>query len=90
MLKIKDDVDLKDLEKFGFKYTERIYPMGDFSYCEKLIGKNVVLGVNADGREMLVTITGAPSSISYIFSDGLDVLFDLIQAGLAEKVEKEE
>ena len=85
MLKIKDNVDLKELEKFGFKYTENKHPMGDFSNYKKLIGGNIVLIIGARGRLMLTDMT-TESNFTYIFSDGLDVLFDLIQAGLVEKV----
>ena len=46
MLKIKDNVELKELEKFGFKYIEDKSSEGDFSYCEKLIGRNIILRVS--------------------------------------------
>lgn len=87
MLKIKDNVDLKELEKFGFKYTENKCSMGDFSNYKKLIGGNIVLIIGVRGGLMLTDIT-AESNLTYIFSDGLDVLFDLFQAGLVEKVER--
>ena len=86
MLKIKDNIDLKELEKFGFKYVEDKSFEGDFSYCEKQIGGNVVLGVAARNRILYPDITNAESNITYIFSDGLDVLFDLFQEGIVEKV----
>ena len=86
MLKIKDSVDLKELEKFGFKYVEDKSSKGDFSYCEKLIGDNVILGVTEPGRVIYSNIT--ISETTYIFSDGFDVIFDLIQAGLIEKVKE--
>ena len=83
MLKIKDNVELKELEKFGFKYIEDKSSKGDFSYCEKLIGANIILGVSEPGRVIYSNIT--ITETTYIFSDGLDVIFDLIQAGLVEK-----
>ena len=86
MLKIKDNVELKELEKFGFKYVEDKSSKGDFSYCEKLIGDNVILGVTEPGRVIYSNIT--ISETTYIFSDGFDVIFDLIQAGLIEKVKE--
>ena len=86
MLKIKDNVELKELEKFGFKYIEDKSYKGDFSYCEKLIGGNVILGVSAPGKVIYSNIT--ITETTYIFSDGLDVIFDLIQAGLVEKVKE--
>ena len=86
MLKIKDNIELKELEKFGFMYIEDKSSNGDFSYCEKLLGSNSILGVSAPGRVIYSNIT--ITETTYIFSDGLDVIFDLIQAGLVEKVKE--
>ena len=86
MLKIKDNVELKELEKFGFKYVEDKSSKGDFSYCEKLIGDNVILGVTEPSRVIYSNITIIETT--YIFSNGLDVLFDLFEHGLVEKVKE--
>ena len=86
MLKIKDNIQLKELEKFGFKYVEDKSYKGDFSYCEKLIGVNVILVVSEPGRVIYSNIN--ITETAYIFSNGLDVIFDLIQAGLLEKVKE--
>ena len=83
MLKLKDNVSLKELEKFGFRYVDDRSFEGDFSHCDKLIGNNVELSISAQGRGIY-----AYTNTAYIFSDGFDVLFDLIQAGLVEKVEE--
>ena len=88
MLKIKDGVDLKELENFGFKYVENKHPMGDFSYCVKEIGGNIILSVIERGKLMLADVNSAESNMTYMYSDGLDVIYDLIQAGLIEKVKK--
>ena len=87
MLKIKDNIDLKELEKFGFKYIENNFPKikMDFSYYEKSIGGNVGLNVSVHNRLIYSDCTGTDSNYTYICSDGLDVLFELIQAGLVEK-----
>lgn len=85
MLKIKDGIDLKELEKFGFTYTENKCSMGDFSNYKKFIGGNIVLIIDVRGRLLLADFT-AEDNLTYIFSDGLDVLFDLFQTGLVEKV----
>ena len=85
MLKLKDNVYLKELEKFGFKYTENKSSIVYFSNYKKPIGGNIVLIIGARGRLMLTDFT-AKDNLTYIFSDGLDVLFDLFQAGLVEKV----
>lgn len=84
MLKIKDNVELKELEKFGFKYVEDKSYKGDFRYCEKLIGSNIILGVSEPSRVIYSNI--AITLTTYIFSDGLDVLFDLFEEGLVERV----
>ena len=86
MLKIRHHINLKELEKFGFKYVEDKSFEGDFSYCEKPIGGNVILEVDAHSRVLLADVTREESNKTYIFSDGFDVLFDLIQADLVEKV----
>ena len=86
MLKIRHYINLKELEKFGFKYIEDKSFEGDFSYCEKPIGGNVILEVDSHSRVLLADVTGEESNRTYIFTDGFDVLFDLIQAGLVEKV----
>ena len=86
MLKIKDNVELKELEKFGFKYVEDKSYKGDFSYCEKLIGDNVILRVSEPSRVIYSNIT--ITETTYIFSDGLDILFDLFEKGLVEKVKE--
>lgn len=79
MLKIRDDVDLKELEKFGFKPK---YYCGEKVY-EKFLKKGVfykeyIIIWFAD-REIQITNNGQVL---------LDILYDLIQAGLVEKVEE--
>lgn len=83
MLKLKENISLKELEKFGFRYVDDRSFEGDFSHCYKSIGNNAELSISAQGRCIY-----AYTNTAYIFSDGLDVLFDLIQAGLIEKVEE--
>ena len=70
MLKIKDSVDLKELEKFGLQLLfcpKDVYVK--FSY-------NLTIDIKVNEyREVIV------------FSNrGAEILFDLIQAGLVEKV----
>lgn len=86
MLKLKESISLKELEKFGFRYVDDRSFEGDFSYCDKVIGNNVTLGISARVRGIFTDIATEENN-TYIFSDGLDVLFDLIQAGLVEKVD---
>ena len=96
MLKIKNNVDLKELEKFGFRNTK------EDTYCKKIpnddyknFTTNIV--VNPVGsyfqNEIIVEIYDNDNSkdISNIdIGIEIDTLYDLIQAGLVEKVEKVE
>ena len=59
MLKIKDNVDLKELEKFGFEEFSNIY------YSEA---------------------TSIDKKYRFVMTSNLDLVYDLIQAGLIEKV----
>ena len=61
MLKIKDNVDLKELEKFGFHK--------EFDYYE---GYDIIVDCYSRRIE--------------VYEGGEEKLFDLIQAGLVEKV----
>lgn len=80
MLKIKNNVDLKELEKFGFDLrASSIEGVGTFDYTDWFVDDNFGYLI-ADGLEIWDkerTISGY----------NLDLLFDLIQAGLIEKVE---
>lgn len=72
MLKIKDNANLKELEKFGFEKCDD----GLYRIESKLDDIDVVDITIAKNRRIL------------IYSEiGVVVLFDLIQAGLVEKVE---
>ena len=76
MLKIKDNVDLKELEKFGFKYDNFGYW---FIKVELPYGHQ---NMTIDEQDRSIAIYGAGEEL-------LCNLFDLIQAGLVEKVEGE-
>ena len=80
MLKIKDNVDLKELEKFGFKKCKSTvvdiyyYPI-TWNY-----GLYVEITVNAD-RTISLDVNYEDFS-----TEDIDILFNLIQAGFVEKV----
>lgn len=105
-IKIKDNVDLKELEKFGFKpqiYDGREY--GDIIKKGMLLGyaklekefeltgmfENIVTKfeccyeVNAFSREIIFEWENKVGNDGWCQSN---TIFDLIQAGLVEKVEK--
>lgn len=81
-LKLKDDVDLKDLEKFGFDliggvYYKTIYEGRRGQYFELAIHNDKFImgysdGADGDGEEDYIN----------------DTLYDLIKADLVEKVEE--
>ncbi len=74
MLKIKDDVDLKVLEEFGFTYhnkNEQFYNLDDLENCILIQDKIITFRVNE----------------ANIYEDfNLSILYDLIKAELVEKV----
>lgn len=80
MLKIKDFVNLKELEKFGFVTSIKYNPL---SYVKKVYLNN------ADDDKNFYKISKNSRKIELTRLDGEldDTLFDLIQAGLVEKVD---
>ncbi len=81
MLKIKDNVDLKELEKFGFRYLD------DFYYFKNERKRNVGLVIYKDNYKT----KGFDRCLKFVTMDtqSLDSVYDLIQAGLVEKVKEE-
>ena len=81
MLKIKDNVSLEELEKFGFvELNKGYYSSKRYSHLLKSQGSVAYkIVIEKLTRKMHFNI---PTKQTY------DVLFDLIQAGLVEKVEE--
>ena len=75
MLKIKDNVDLKELEKFGFKIDK--YNLW-YEYHAKNNAKDIIV-INAESKK--IGFYQNYNGKSY------NTLYDLIQADLVEKVE---
>lgn len=112
MLKIRDNVDLKDLEKFGFKpkYSEENGKIIEYFFVNnKETSISMFLGiqivkkdVGLKKRKLRIRKTfkrdhrGVPlvkegktwiiDNYNYQYTD-FDILYDLIQAGLIEKIE---
>lgn len=92
MLKIKDEVDLKEIEKFGF----RKQPNGYKGYYRCISRGVQIIMISADeaGREIMVDRWHDNDSRCHKnhkckYKSNIqvyDVLFDLIQAGYVEKV----
>lgn len=100
MLKIEDSVDLKELEKFGFKHWSTIWKenkeMKDESeWCYDLkftdINKEVqvlLLQIDDNTRIIQEYIDQRYEMYCIVKETRLNVLYDLIQAGLVDKIEK--
>lgn len=84
MLKIKDNIDLKELEKFGFKkHKKAYYRCKRNDYIKNL--KNGYIEISNDTR--LISQDG----IEFLRVDEIEyqnTLYDLIEAGYVEKVEE--
>ncbi len=75
MLKIRDGVDLKELEKFGFKYQQ----VGmDYAYAKYML--------KGQHRECVIVWLDREIQVDAI--EILDTLYDLIKADLVEKVDE--
>ena len=77
MLKIKDNVDLKELEKFGFTFDNS---EGVYIHRERnLLGDTFIKIRSWDKRILYIQDVGTDTKC-------LCVLYDLMNAGLVEKV----
>ena len=84
MLKIKDDVDLKELEKFGFEKDKTAIKWILYSYKCKTERARFLVEINKLRELNVFECRDYPDS-AQCFGE---FLFDLIQAGLVEKVEE--
>lgn len=85
MLKIRDGIDLKELEKFGFETT-----IGSSWYFKDLVDckeEKVSIGIRKSDRVIQISYdTKQNIRLCAYIEKELDILFDLITAGLVEKV----
>ena len=72
MIKIKDNTDLKELEKFGFKNNEEFYEIGE------LFRGLIEIPIKSRYLEIYYC--------ENMKIDIEDIIFELTQAGLVEKV----
>lgn len=84
MLKIKDNFDLKELEKFGFKAYS--FDRNNFygAVYERFLDDKLVYKVVITANHKYIQIRDG--DFGNIAGSLQDLLFDLIQAGLVEKV----
>ena len=86
MLKIKSDVDLKELEKFGFVKENKsqyvltsqksIMPSEKYS-----IKRKIAMKVYIKSRKLFIT-----QNVTCEYDNKIEILYDLIKANLVEKV----
>ena len=76
MLKIKDNVDLKELEKYEFE---------ELCYSNNISWFWVKKDVSIDSRSKHIELY---EETDYLLDDDLDILYDLIKADLVEKIEE--
>ena len=81
MLKIKDNVDLKELEKFGFVYN-KFYN----AYQKQIYESDCNLIVDAD--RVIYHENYSTADMNGIARELAVAIFDLIQAGFVEKIGK--
>ena len=97
MLKIKDNVDLKELEEYGFnvliddeELDKRININGLDWYCMrayKRVGISYYISIENDEEENEIKIIPTCDiELKVSLSNQLDTIYDLIQAGLIEKI----
>ena len=100
MLKIKDNVDLKELEKFGFykgnktTYCYEIEPVDERVDCDEEDFSKYGSNFSQSGFAMIEAneITRVIEFFTTTDDEvwwNMDIIFDLIQAGLVEKVEND-
>lgn len=102
MLKIEDNVDLKELEKFGFKKFRTIWNSDPNMPYETIwyydleftnIDKKVtipLLKINESNRIVEECIDIKYEGYCIVHETRLNVLYDLIKADIVEKVEEVE
>ena len=86
MLKIKDNVDLEELaKKYNMTFcVDYSIPFEDDNYGD-IVSKN--LGLSINWREDISVAVGTIIINEYCVSEeNLNLLFDLIEAGLVEKI----
>ena len=82
MLKIKDNIDLKELEKFGFKE----YPFYYFTDVNKgIYYEDEDIAINKKNRQVYMKIDDEVYEMN-LGIKSFDYLYDLIKADLVEKV----
>lgn len=89
MLKIKDNVDLKELEKLGF-YFDSVGDSDKYYYSKTIYegrrGQSFDITIYSKNREVMGWANGADGDGQENHID--NTLYDLIKADLVEKIEE--
>lgn len=86
MLKIKDSVDFKKLEEYGFEIKVYDYGLMYATYdTETDMKTQIIYYVNEDDRELSIEVE---EKEYYGDLCDLDILYDLIKADMVVKVEE--
>jgi hypothetical protein len=86
MLKLIDNVDLKELEKYGFEYKKSKSNTAYYNLGKDELGADNRIVVIKKDRTMEIDISTDLNG----YSEELEVLYDLIEDGLVEKVDGED
>ena len=79
MLRIKEGIDLKELEKFGIIEFEDLQTAEFTQYVGYVVDENKELKYVIETDENRIIQTG-------IYKEGFDILYDLIKADMVEKI----
>lgn len=80
MLKIKDNVDLKELEKFGFTHEILVY-VKEIKRENDYLTEEKTIYIDEKNRDVAISIGLCNTDIE------LDTIYDLIKADMIEKVD---
>lgn len=84
MLKIKDNVDLKELEKFGFLSTYKGYQKDlEEEWNMEIPMSNIISSIYIKKDDRIIRLI---NNFKPIENKKLDTIFDLIKADLVEKI----
>ena len=80
MLKIKDNVDLKELEKYGFEKGFRFQPLNPLPIVAIVdTNRKIIIQYSTSGWD--------DNNYWYLYDKNQDKVYDLIKADLVEKVD---
>lgn len=101
MLKIRDDIDLKQLEKYGFKPNAtddnycgyyKMFNSSDYIFILDGLFENKKITIEIQKIETYIgdegTVDEYIGALPICLCSELDTLYDLIKDGLVEKVEE--